>query len=142
VKSGLVRGFGKLHGLLAKLSEALARLGGGWSGLATVAEALAAMAGGIGLAGAKERGLAGEGECGVKWGAPGRLYRHGAVHGRSWTGERARACTRRRGARTGVNQRCQPRSNTCARCLCPCSSAGWVQIFANLGKIAVKDLFT
>ena len=23
----------------------------------------------------------------------GRLYRHGAVHGRSWTGECARACT-------------------------------------------------
>jgi hypothetical protein len=46
------------------------------------------------------------------------------------------------GARTGVNRRCQPRSNTCARCLCPSSSAGWVQIFTNLGKIAVKDLFT
>ena len=71
VKSGLVRGLGKLHGLLAKLSEALARLGGGWSGLATMVEALAAMAGGIELAGAKERGLAGEGERGVKWGAPG-----------------------------------------------------------------------
>jgi hypothetical protein len=68
VKSGLVRGLGKLHGPLAELAEALARLGGGWSGLATVAEALA---GGIELAGAKERGLAGEGECGVKWGAPG-----------------------------------------------------------------------
>jgi hypothetical protein len=34
--------------------------------LATVAEALVAMAGGIELARAKERGLAGEGECGVK----------------------------------------------------------------------------
>jgi hypothetical protein len=72
----------------------------------------------------------------------GRLYRHGAVHGRSWTGERARACTGRRGARTGVNRGCEPRSNTCSRCLYPCSSADWVQIFANLGKIAVKDLFT
>jgi hypothetical protein len=71
VKPGLVRGLGKLHGLLAELAEALARLGGGWSGLATVAEALAAMAGGIELAGAKERWLAGEGERGVKWGAPG-----------------------------------------------------------------------
>jgi hypothetical protein len=49
VKSGRVRGLGKLHGLLAEL-----------------AEALAAMAGGIELAGAKERGLAGEGECGAK----------------------------------------------------------------------------
>jgi hypothetical protein len=66
VKSGLVRGLGKLHRLLAELAEALARLGGGWSGLATVAEALAAMAGGIELARAKERGLAGEGERGVK----------------------------------------------------------------------------
>jgi hypothetical protein len=41
-------------------------LGGGWSGLATVAEALAAMAGGIELAGAKGRGLADEGERRVK----------------------------------------------------------------------------
>jgi hypothetical protein len=66
VKSGLVQGLGKLHGLLAELAEALDRLGGRWSGLATVAEALAAMAGGIELAGAKERWLAGEGERGVK----------------------------------------------------------------------------
>ena len=71
VKSGRVRGLGKLHGLLAELAEALACPEDGWSGLATVAEALAAMAGGIELAGAKERGLAGEGERGVKWGAPG-----------------------------------------------------------------------
>jgi hypothetical protein len=66
VKFCRVRGLGELHGLLAELAEALARLDGGWSGLATVAEALAAMAGGIKLAGAKERGLAGEGECGAK----------------------------------------------------------------------------
>jgi hypothetical protein len=32
---------------------------------------------------------------------PGRLYRHGAVHGRPWTGERARACTGRRGCANG-----------------------------------------
>jgi hypothetical protein len=62
---------GELHGLLAELVEALAWLEGGWSGLATVAEALAAMAGGIKLTGAKERWLAGEGECGAKRGAPG-----------------------------------------------------------------------
>ncbi len=49
VKSGLVRGLGKLHGLLVEL-----------------AEALAAMAGGNELAGAKERWLAGEGERGMK----------------------------------------------------------------------------
>ena len=70
VKSCRVRGLGKLHGPRAELAEALARLGGGWSGLTTVVEALAAMAGGIGLT-TKERGLAGEGERGVKWGAPG-----------------------------------------------------------------------
>jgi hypothetical protein len=73
----------------------------------------------------------------------GQPYRHGAVHGRPWTGERARRhALGGAGARTGVNWRCQPRSNTCAHCLCPSSSADWVQIFTNLGKIAVKDLFT
>jgi hypothetical protein len=45
------------------------------------------------------------------------------------------------GARTGVNQGCQPRSNTWNRCLCPSNYADWAQIFANLGKITVKDLF-
>ena len=72
MKSGRVRGLGKLQGLLAELAEALASPEGGWSGLATVAEALAAMAGEIELAGAKERWLVGEGECGAKWGAPGK----------------------------------------------------------------------
>ena len=71
VKSGRVRGLGELHGLLAELAEALAGLEGGWSWLATAAVALAAMAGGNELAGAKERWLAGEGECGAKRGAPG-----------------------------------------------------------------------
>jgi hypothetical protein len=66
VKFCRVRGLGKLHGPLAELAEALARLGGSWSGLATVAEALAAMAGGKELAGAKEGWLAGDGEHGVK----------------------------------------------------------------------------
>ena len=66
VKSGLVLGLGKLHGPLAELAEALARLEDGWSGLATVAEALAAMAGEIELAGAKGKWPAGEGECGAK----------------------------------------------------------------------------
>jgi hypothetical protein len=45
------------------------------------------------------------------------------------------------GARTGVNRACEPRSNTWKCCFCPSSNADWVQIFANLGKIAVKDLF-
>jgi hypothetical protein len=51
---------------VAELTEALARLGGEWSRLATAAEALAAMAGGKELVGAKEGWLAGDGECGVK----------------------------------------------------------------------------
>jgi hypothetical protein len=46
VKFCRVRGLGKLHKLLAKLSEQLARLGSNWSGLATVAEARLVMAGG------------------------------------------------------------------------------------------------
>jgi hypothetical protein len=66
VKFCQVRGLGKLHGPLAELAEALARLGGGWSGLATVAEALAAMVGGKELAGAEEGWLAGDGERVVK----------------------------------------------------------------------------
>jgi hypothetical protein len=66
VKFCQVRGLGKLHGPMAELTEALGRLGGDWSGLATVAEALAAMAGGKELAGAKEGCLAGGGERGVK----------------------------------------------------------------------------
>jgi hypothetical protein len=66
VKFGRVRGLGKLHGLLAELAEALTRLEDDWSGLATVAEALAAMAGGIKLAGAKGKWPDGDGECGAK----------------------------------------------------------------------------
>jgi hypothetical protein len=66
VKFCQVRGVGKLHGPMAELTEALARLGGDSSGLAMVAEALAAMAGGKELAGAKEGCLAGDGEHGAK----------------------------------------------------------------------------
>jgi hypothetical protein len=66
VKFCRVRGLGKLYGPLAELTEALARLGGDWSGLATVGEALAAMVGGKEIAGAKEGWLAGDGERGVK----------------------------------------------------------------------------
>jgi hypothetical protein len=54
VKFYRVRGLGKLHKLLAKLTERLARLGSNWDGLAMVAEALVAMAGGKELAGVKE----------------------------------------------------------------------------------------
>ena len=41
-----VRGLGKLHGSLAKLTERSAQLGRDWSGLAAVAEAWAVVAGG------------------------------------------------------------------------------------------------
>jgi hypothetical protein len=61
-----VRELGKLHGSLAKLTEGQAQLGHGWSELAAVAEARAAMAGGGKLAGAKEGRLASEGEHGVR----------------------------------------------------------------------------
>jgi hypothetical protein len=61
-----VRELGKLHGPLAKLTEGQAQLGRDWSGLAAVAEARAAMAGGGTLAGAKEGRLASEGEHGVR----------------------------------------------------------------------------
>jgi hypothetical protein len=66
VKFCRVQELGELHKLLAKLSERLARLGSNYSGLATVAEARVAMAGGKELAEAKEGCLAGEGEHGVK----------------------------------------------------------------------------
>jgi hypothetical protein len=66
VKFCRVRGLGKLHKLLAKLTERLARLGSNWSGLATMAEAQMAMAGERDLAEAKEGRLAGEGEHGVR----------------------------------------------------------------------------
>ena len=66
VKFCRVRELGKLHKLLAKLTERLARLGSDRSGLAMVAEARVAMAGGRELAGAKEGRLAGEGEHGVR----------------------------------------------------------------------------
>jgi hypothetical protein len=42
VKFCPVRGLGKLHGPMAKLTKALARLGRDWRELATVAEALKA----------------------------------------------------------------------------------------------------
>jgi hypothetical protein len=66
VKFCQVRGLGKLHKLMAKLTERLAWLGSDWSGLATVVEALAAMADEKELVGAKEGRLAGDGEHRVK----------------------------------------------------------------------------
>ena len=61
-----VRELGKLHKLLAKLTERLTRLGSDRSGLATMAEARVAMADEKELARAKEGRLAGEGEHGVR----------------------------------------------------------------------------
>jgi hypothetical protein len=61
-----VRALGKLHGPPTKLTEGQARLGSDWSGLATVVEAWAMMAGGRELDGAKEGRLASEGEHGVR----------------------------------------------------------------------------
>jgi hypothetical protein len=46
VRSYRVRALGKLHGSLAKLTERPTQLGRDWSGLATVAEAWAVVAGG------------------------------------------------------------------------------------------------
>jgi hypothetical protein len=66
VKFCRVRELGKLHKLLAKLTERLARPGSDRSWLATVAEARVAMVGGKELGGAKEGRLAGEGEHGVR----------------------------------------------------------------------------
>jgi hypothetical protein len=66
VKFCWVRGLGKLHKLLAELTKRLARLGSNWSGLATVAEALVAMAGGKELVRVKEERLIGGGEHGVR----------------------------------------------------------------------------
>jgi hypothetical protein len=66
VKLCRVREPGKLHKLLAKLTERLARLGSDQSGLATVVEARVAMAGGRELTEAKEGRMADEGEHGVR----------------------------------------------------------------------------
>jgi hypothetical protein len=66
VKFCRVRALGKLHGPPVKLTEGQARLESDWSGLATVAEAWAVMAGRRELTGAKEGRLASQGEHGVR----------------------------------------------------------------------------
>jgi hypothetical protein len=55
-------------------------------------------------------------------------------HGPAWARGRAQLGA---GARTGVNRACQSRSHTWCHCFCPSSNTNRVQIFANLGKIAV-----
>ena len=77
VKFCRVRGLGKLHKLLAELTERLARLGSNWSGLATVAEARV-------VSPELRRGVwpakvsTGRGEA-----RPGRLYRSGRARPRA-----------------------------------------------------------
>jgi hypothetical protein len=145
VKFCRVRGLGKLHGLLAKLTEWLARLGSDWRELATVAEAQVVMAGG-GVA-CSRRSPVNLARAGLESARGGTAEVWGCFIGTTWCmGSRGPASARRRamrsaGARTGVNWACQPRSNTWNRCFFPSSNANWAQIFTNLGKIAVKDLF-
>jgi hypothetical protein len=145
VKFCRVRGLGKLHRLMVKLTEWLARLGSDWRELATVAEAWKAWRAVARCArGEFWRSLAWAGLVSA-WG--GMVEARGCFIGTAWcTGGRGQASARGRalgsaGAFTGVNRGCQPRSNTWNRCFCPSSNADWAQIFVNLGKIAVKDLF-
>jgi hypothetical protein len=131
---------------MAKLTEGLARLGRDWRELATVAEARKAWR-------AVERRARGKFRWSLAWAGlvstrGGMAEARGCFIGMArCTGGRGPASARGRalgsaGARTGVNQGCQPRSNTWNRCLCPSSNADWAQIFMNLGKIDVKDLFS
>jgi hypothetical protein len=130
---------------MVKLTEWLARLGSDWRELATVAEAWKAWRAVARCArGEFWRSLAWAGLVSA-WG--GMVEARGCFIGTAWcTGGRGQASARGRalgsaGAFTGVNRGCQPRSNTWNRCFCPSSNADWAQIFVNLGKIAVKDLF-
>jgi hypothetical protein len=145
VKFYRVRGLGKLHGLMVKLTEWLARLGSDWRELATVAEAREAWRAVARRArGEFRQSLAWAGLVSVRGGmAEARGCFIGTTRctgGRGPTSARGRALGRA-GARTGVNRECQPRSNTWNHCFCPSSNADWAQIFTNLGKIVVKDLF-
>jgi hypothetical protein len=136
---------GTLHGLLAELTERLARPGSDRGRLATVAEARKAWR-------AVARHARGEfwwslARAGLVSAQGGMAEARGFFIGTArCTGGCGTASAREHalgsaGARTGVNQGCQPRSNMLNRCFCPSSNANWAQIFVNLGKIAVKDLF-
>jgi hypothetical protein len=143
VKFCRVRRLRKLHGLMAKLTEGLARLGRDSRELATAAEAWKAWR-------AVARRARGKFWWSLAWArlvsTRGRMAEaQGCFIGMArCTGGHGPASARGRalgiaGVRTGVNQGW---SNTWNRCLCPSSNADWAQIFANLGKIAVKDLFS
>ena len=142
VKSGRVRGLGKLHGLLAELAEALAWLEGGWSGLATVAEALAAMAGRIKLAGAKESGWPVRVSAGRSEVRPGRLYRRGRARPRAWARGGLDRTPGRARARVGRALACRPGSNTCARAFCPSSGACGRSSEPALALASARNLFS
>jgi hypothetical protein len=96
VKFCRVRGLGKLHELMVKLTEWLARLRSDWRELATVAEARVVMAGGGAACSRRSPANLGSGRTWERAGRYGRglgmLYRHGAVHWgarvheRAWTG--------------------------------------------------------
>jgi hypothetical protein len=140
-----VRGLGKLHGLLAKLTELLAWLGSGWSELVAVAEARVALAGGGVACSRRSPVNFGSGRTESARGGTAKALGYFIGMARC-TGGRGPASVRGRarlvaGARTGVNQTCQLRSNTWNCCFYPSSNVNWAQIFTNLGKIAVKDLF-
>jgi hypothetical protein len=145
VKFCRVQELGKVHGLLAKLTEWLAWLGSDWRELAKVAEARVVMAGGG--AACLRRSPVNLARAGLESARGGTTEAWGCFIGTTWcTGGRGLASARGRalwiaGARTGVNRACQPWSNTWNRCFCPSSNANWAQIFANLGNIVVKDLF-
>jgi hypothetical protein len=105
VKFCRVRGLGKLHGLMVKLTE---WFGAAWKRLEGAGH------GGRGSEGLVGGGAACSGRIPAIFGlgrtcervgrydrGSGLLYRHNAVHGRLWTCERARVCTGERGCANG-----------------------------------------
>jgi hypothetical protein len=86
VKFYRVQGLGKLHGLMVKLTEGLARLGRGWRELATAVEARKAWRAVARRARGKFPVISGLGKTCEHAGRDGRgsglLYRHGVVHRR------------------------------------------------------------
>jgi hypothetical protein len=113
VKSGRVRGLGKLHGLLAELAEALARLEDGWSGLATMAEALRQWRAELSSPELRRGGWPVKVSAGRSEVRPGRLYRRGRARPRAWarggldrTPGRARAGWASSGVPTKVEHVC------------------------------------
>jgi hypothetical protein len=109
VRSCRVRALGKLHGLLAKLTERPTQLGHDWSGLASMAEAWAVVAGG-GAACSRRSPV--NFDLGKAWERVGRydrglglLYRHGEGEGARRTWQDAGASARAGWANAGVPTR-------------------------------------